>query len=270
MTRLAHTLARTGRLTGLIAAGLLLVAVTVAPALATSTSSPAVAPPASTTQDFQPTRCADAWFKAASDPSVTTYRTVGACEIDRRLGTIDRLTSAIKDAPALTGDHRTALQAILDGSATGLRSLRQKIESDTTLAELRPDVRSIFTDYRVYALTTRQVWLVRAADAVDAAGAALGTTAGNLTTLIARAKADGRDVTSANTHLGAMQAAVARALADVNGVAAKVLPLTPAQWNRGTAGPVLRAAHDSIAGARAELRTAMAEARQVIAALAAG
>ena len=58
------------------------------------------------------------------------------------------------------------------------------------------------------------------------------------------------------------------ALAGVDGVADDVLPLTPADWNDGTAGPILRDARQAIVDAKADLRTAMAEARQVIAALA--
>jgi hypothetical protein len=65
-----------------------------------------------------------------------------------------------------------------------------------------------------------------------------------------------------------MEAAIAEALAGVDGVAYEVLPLTPADWNAGTAGPVLREARHAIVDARADLRTAMAEAGQVIAALA--
>jgi hypothetical protein len=75
-------------------------------------------------------------------------------------------------------------------------------------------------------------------------------------------------VTEAKNHLAAMEAAIEEALSGVAGVADEVLPLTPAGWNAGTAGPVLRDARQAIVDARADLRTAMAEARQVIAALA--
>jgi hypothetical protein len=212
--------------------------------------------------------CAEDWRKARAEPTVENYQAVGLCEIDRRLATIDRLGNGIETARALTDDHQAALQRILDRSAAGLRSLRAEIEADTTVPELRKDIESVFEDFRIYTLVTPQVRLVIAADTVERAGAALNDTAVNLATLIARAEANGRDVAEAKGHLAAMETAIDEALAGVDGVAARVLPLTPPDWNAGLAGPILRAARQSIADARADLRTATAEARLVIAALA--
>jgi hypothetical protein len=263
--------ARLARFAGPAASLVLAAAVAVTPALAAP--APDVQAGSVRTSQAQRTvdrvRCAEAWRKAAANPTVESYQAVGTCEIDRRLATIDRLGNAIESARALTDDQQAALQRILDGSTAGLRALRAEIEADTTLAELRPDIKSIFEDYRIYVLVTRQVWLVTASDTVDAAGAALDREAADLQTLIDEAEANGKDVTDAKAHLGAMESAVDAALASVDGVAEDVLPLTPADWNAGAAGPILRAAHQSIVDARGDLRTAMSEARQVIAALAA-
>lgn len=211
--------------------------------------------------------CADEWLAVRTTPSVETLKAAGLCEIDRRLATIERLNTVVDTSRALTDAHQAALEAILDGSAAGLRALRAEIEADTTVPELREDIRSIFEDFRIYALVTRQVWLVNGDDLVDAAGARLGQAADRLAAAIAQAEANGKDVTEARAHLAAMQAAIADALAAVDGDAEAVLDLTPADWNAGTASPILRAARESIAAARADLRTAMTEARQVLAAL---
>ncbi|HEX5590340.1 MAG TPA: hypothetical protein VFX65_08645 [Candidatus Limnocylindrales bacterium] len=262
--------ARIARIAGLLAA--LGVALTVAAAPVLAAPRPATQAGAGQLAQAEELtarhRCAAAWRAAAAEPTVANYQAVGFCEIDRRLATIDRLGSAIEDARALTDDHQRALEQILDDAATGLRELRAEIEADASLAELREDIRSIFEDFRIYVLVVRQVWLVVAADTVDAAGAALGETGADLAVLIERAEAAGQDVTEAVEHHAAMEAAVAAALAAVDGVADDVLPLTPADWNDGTAGPILRAARQAIADARADLRTAMTEARQVVAALA--
>jgi len=213
-------------------------------------------------------RCATAWRGANADPTVENLQAVGTCEIDRRLATIGRLGNAVDNARALTDAHQTALEAILADSAAGLRALRAEILADTTVPELRADIKRIFEDFRIYALVTRQVWLVTAADTVDATGAALNEAAADLASLIAQAEANGKDVTQAKADLAAMKAAIDEAFAGVSVVAAKVLPLTPADWNAGTAGPVLREARAAIQAARADLRTAMAQARKVIADLA--
>jgi len=263
--------ARLARHAGALMGLLLVLAVGATPVLAASApgARAGTAPAGQAEQLTDRARCAGAWRTAAADPTVANYQAVGLCEIDRRLATIDRLGDAISGSRPLTDSHQAALQAILDDSAAGLRALRAEIEADTTLPELREDIGSIFEDFRIYVLVVRQVWLVVAADTVDAAVAALDETAADLAVLIERAEAGGQDVTEAKAHLEAMEAAIAEAMAGVDGVAEDVLPLTPADWNAGTAGPVLREARQAIADARADLRTAMAEARQVIAALAA-
>ena len=269
MNRTISHLAGLARIAGPLTGVLLALAVAATPALAASRAAGQAAGSMAPAQELTSRhRCAEAGRAAAADPSVEHYQAVGLCEIDRRLATIDRLGSAIEGSRALTDDHQAALQAILDASGAGLPALRAEIEADTTLAELREDIGSIFEDYRIYVLVVRQVWLVVAADTVDVAGAALDETAADLAVLIERAEAAGKDVTEAKAHLAAMEAAIAEALAGVDGVAEDVLPLTPAQWNDGTAGPVLREARQAIVDAKADLRTATAEARQVIAALA--
>ena len=255
-----------GPMTALILAAL----VTVSPVLAAATprADAATSSGGQVAELAGRARCTEAWLKAAADPTVENYQAVGTCEIDRRLATIERLGNAVDTARALTDDHQAALTRILDSSAAGLRALRAEIAADTTLAELHADIRSIFSDYRIYVLVVRQVWLVIGADTVTAAGAALDNTAADLATLIARAEANGQDVTEAKAHLAAMEAAIDEAVNGVAGVAADVLPLTPADWNAGTAGPILRAARQAVVEARTDLRTAMGEARKVITALA--
>jgi hypothetical protein len=269
MNRTVSRLGRLTRIAGPLAGVLLALAVAATPALAAlrpaTPSAASVAPAEELTGRH---RCATAWRAAAADPTVANYQKVGFCEIDRRLATIDRLGNAIEGSRPLTDGHQAALEAILDDSAAGLRALRAEIEADTTLPELREDIGSIFEDYRIYVLVVRQVWLVVAADTVDVTGAALDETAADLAVLIERAEAAGQDVIEAKGHLAAMEASIAEALAGVDGVAEDVLPLTPADWNAGTAGPVLREARQAITDARADLRTATAEARQVIASLA--
>jgi len=258
-----HAVRLAGPLTGLVLAAL----VGVTPALAAP--APETVPgAASQSAELNARRfCAREWAAAKAEPTVAHLQAVGFCEIDRRLVTIDRLQAVVDGARALTDAHETALEAILGTSATGLRALRAEIAADTTVTELRTDIRRIFEDFRIYALVSRQVQLVRAADTVDAAGASLTTASGRLEGLIDQAEANGKDVTEARAHLAAMEAAIDEALTDVDGVADEVLVLTPAGWNAGTAGPVLREARGAIGSARVDLGTAKAEARQVVAAL---
>jgi len=249
------------RLAGGIAGLALAAAVAVGPVLA------ATRPAANLAAGTAGSACADARTALRTAPSLSSLKAFGDCEIDRRLATIARLRTAIGDAKALTSDHRAALRAILDSSEAGLSALKPKIDADTDLAALKADVHSIFDDYRIYVLVVRQVHLVGGDDRVAAAAARLTGVADKLQAAITTAQGQGKDVTGASAHLAAMRAAIAAALGQVDGDAAAVLPLLPADWNAGTAKPILDAAHASLDAARADLATALAEAKAAKAAL---
>ncbi len=256
------------RLTGLLA-GLAVAASLALPALASPARPQAIGDlsgaPAAT--DTGIVRCSAAWQKAKADPTVANFQAVGFCEIDRRLVTIDRLSGLVTEAGVLTDDHKTALMTILRSDKTGLTALRAQIGTDTTVAALRTDIRKIYTDFRIYVLVARQVRLVRADDRVGAAAGRLDDATARLTDAIARAKAKGKDVTVAQGHLDAMVAAIGKARDEVAGDADLILAQTPAAWNGGTAKPILDAARASISAAHTDLRTALSEAKAVLAAL---
>lgn len=256
------------RLAGTFAVLALTVSVAM-PALASAASSGRVsdrsAAPLSAESDAA--RCRPDWQAAKDDRTLAKVQAVGFCEIDRRLVTINRLQALVRASDGLTDAHATALTRILDHSEIGLKALRREIAADTTVASATEDVRRIFTDFRIYALVTRQVALVRADDRVDTAVNRLTHASDQLAAAIARAAGNGKDVTVAQGHLDAMIAAIGEARAEVAGDAGAVLEQTPATWNAGTAKPILDAARASIAAARSDLRTAMTEARAVLAAL---
>jgi len=171
-------------------------------------------------------------------------------------------------AAPTAGLHFT--QALLDriaSSRTGLGSLKREIDGDTTVEQLKVDLPRIATDFRVYLLLAPQVNLVRGADAATAAAARLGQEAQRLQQLIDFARSRGKDVAAAQAALVAMQHDLANAGAQLSGLSAKLLALTPADWNDGRAKPVLDAARSAERSAHAELLSARRDAQAVIAAL---
>lgn len=256
------------RLAGLLAGAA--VAVTVAmPTLAAPTRPQTIGDPvvAEASTDTGVARCAADWVTARANPTVANLQAVGYCEIDRRLTTLDRLRGLVSAAGVLTDAHKTTLGGILNGATSGLTALRAHIGADVTVVALRTDIRKIYTDYRVYVLDARQVRLVRGDDRVGAAADRLDQATSRLADAIARAQAKGKDVTAAQGHLDAMTAAISKARNEVAGDADAVLAQTPAAWNTGTAKPILDAARASISAAASDLRTAVSEARAVLAAL---
>ncbi len=235
--------------------------------LAGSVFAASPAPAATAPTPKADTVCAAQRAAAKKDPSVPHLIALGNCEIDRRYVTLNRLQGAVIVAPYLTSSDRTALENEIGSTRTGLQGLKATIDADTTVDALKTDLPKIATDYRVYLLVVPQVHLTRGADAESAASSRLTTVAGRLQDLITFAQSQGRDVTAAKAALAAMTTDIADAQGQLSGLSGKILALTPADWNGGTAAPVLNGARASEKSAHDELAAARNEAKAVIAAL---
>lgn len=193
--------------------------------------------------------------------TVETLRAFGDCEINRRFTTLTTLSSKIAASKVMTSDQAAALQSEIDATRSGSTDLKASIDGDTTVAALKLDIVKIATQFRVYLLVGPQVNLVNASDAVLAAQTKFATINTNLAARIATAKAAGKDTAAAQASLDAMNASVSAAVNLATPLPAQLLPLTPAQYNGGTAGPVLNSARSAVVQARNDLKTAMADAK---------
>ena len=211
--------------------------------------------------------CATAAAAVKAGATVDKLHAFGDCEINRRFTTLDSLTAKITSSKVMTSADKTALQGEIGSTRSGLTSLKATIDAETAIPALRVDITKIATDYRVYLLVAPQVHLVNAADGVLAAQTKFADVGTKLAARIATAKAAGKDTTAAQADLDAMNAAVAAAGNLAGPVPAKLLPLTPAQYNGGTAGPVLTSARAALTQARNDLKSAVADAKACRAAL---
>jgi hypothetical protein len=198
---------------------------------------------------------------AATDATTTLagIKTRSASEIARRQTALAaRLTLVTSSSPNLTAADRTALGTLITNDQAGLTALGTKIAADTDLATAKADHQQIFTGYRVFALALPQTRLVRANDALIAV--ALPRLTDAQTRLVtALAKAGKTDQAAAK--MADLQAQIAAIRTATDGLSAKVLGLTPAQWN---------ADHTVLAGPRQSLtssRTALQKARADIVAV---
>ncbi len=199
---------------------------------------------------------------AVSDrPTLEELKAFGDCEIARRITILDMLTTRIDKAEFAPANHAAHLTNEVRTTKNGLLDLKAKIDAETDIAALKTEIRQIATDFRVYALVAPKVNLVLGADRALAADERFEDIDQKLSDLIAQAEAAGKDVTDARAHLARMNAAVDKAMALAGPIPDAVLPLTVAQFNAGTAGPVLADARTKLAEARAQLRTAVAEAK---------
>ncbi len=212
-------------------------------------------------------RCAEAWRAFSNDPTIAEGIALGDCEIDRRIDDLGTVRARVVASVVMTDGHQTTVLRIIDSTTHDLRALRAEIHADTDLAELTADLRRIAHDFRVYVLVIPQAHLTNAADAVIAIGRRFDAFHEKATGYIERAKAAGYDTTTAEEALASMNRHVAAAEKLVDGLADKVLELTPADWNDGTAKPILDEARRDLRQAREELRAARADAKAVIDAL---
>jgi len=203
----------------------------------------------------------------ARDDGVGNLRTLGDCEIDRRLDTITKLQARVAGAAALTAADRATLQSQLAADASGLTTLRARIDGETDVSVLKTDLGKIATDFRIYLLMAPKVAEAIAAETELAAVGRLGTLQTKLQARIDAAHAAGKDVTGAQADLDAMTAKASQISPLVAGIPAAVLPLTPAQYNAGTATPILASSRTSIQSGRGLLIGARADARACVAAL---
>ena len=255
-------LAARGALASIVIGGLLVIG-SVAPTYAVGATSPLV-PEAGTAAAAR--SCTDE-TAAARDRSVASLRALGDCEIDRRLDTITKLQSRVTDAAALAAGDRAALLSQLTADTSGLTALRAVIDGETNIDALRADLKKIATDFRIYLLQVPKVAGVIAADNELAAVGRLGTRSTKLQARVDTDKAAGKDVTGAQSDLDAMNAKVAQVSSLVAGVPAALLPLTPAEYNAGTAKPVLLSSRTSLQSGRGLLAGARADALACVAAL---
>ncbi len=200
-------------------------------------------------------QCA-AELAAARDDGIGSLRALGDCEIDRRLATITKLQGRVTAAKGLTDADRSTLQSQLADDASGLTALRATIDGETNVTALRADLKQIVTSFRIYVLMAPKTAEVIAADTELAAVTRLGTVESRLQARIAADK----DTAQAQSDLNAMQAKVLGVAPLVQGVPASVLPLTPAQYNAGTARPILASSRTSLRTGRGLLAAARADA----------
>ena len=205
--------------------------------------------------------CAAERTAARSTPTTESLRALGDCEINRRFVTLNALSAKIAASKVLTSSDASALSAIVSPTRSGLTSLKATIDAETDLTALKADIAKIAPDYRVYLVVVPQVNLVNGADMVIAAQAKFATVNTNLSARIAAAKAAGKNTTAAQAALDSMNASVAAAVALATPLPGKLLLLTPAQYNGGTAGPVIQSARTDLGKARDDIKAAIASAK---------
>lgn len=127
-------------------------------------------------------------------------------EIDRRVTSINNLITHIQGLKRLSDADKTNFLTKAQTEINALTTLRAKIDADTDVPTLRNDIKSIFNEYRVYALFLPQVRILSSVDVMGDIADAMGQLASKLQTRINTAKSNGHDVTALQASLDDLQA----------------------------------------------------------------
>lgn len=193
----------------------------------------------------------------ASVPTVDRHSTLAQIQAAASTATSDRITklkAAITKVDAntsLTSNDRTTVLATFNADIKAMGDLESKIAADTTVDTALADYRSIFTSYRVYAVAIPQAFEAAGADRLT--GTAIPKLQSAHDKLAADLAAHPTKWTDAmKAQLNDMQSKISDASSHANGLAARALAVTPAQYN---------ADKTVVTGLRADLKTAVSDTK---------
>ncbi|HET9173953.1 MAG TPA: hypothetical protein VFN56_01585 [Candidatus Saccharimonadales bacterium] len=181
---------------------------------------------------------------------LATLQSKGAAEITRRITSLNAAAAKLNSLTKITTSDKAYLSNEINTEISGLTSLQSKLAADTTLSDARTDVKSIYTDYRVYALLLPKTWIVKAADGQQVAEGNLTALASKLQSRLDSAKESGKEVTQLQNELNDMETQTRNAQAISQPMEQKVLTLQPSDFNSD---------HSILSGDVAQLKTAHAD-----------
>ncbi len=200
---------------------------------------------------------------SAADPKgLDAARTAVTNRINLRLTALQKDTTVLGAAKNINADHKATLTALIGQDTSGLTGLKTKVAGETTVAAVKADAASMVNDYRIFMLVGPKTRLSSAGDAETAATAKLRTAHDKLADLVAKAKTAGKDTTTAEQELADMSAALDKATSSINGQVAAVLAVQPGPDATAIQAKV-SAVRAALADARADLSTALADAKKV-------
>jgi hypothetical protein len=198
----------------------------------------------------------------AADITVAQAKVEITRRIDLRLAALARFDVETTRARHLTDAHRATLHSLIKQDIAGLVRLRVKVRGETMLSALRADATSMVNDYRVFLLVGPKVRLSFVGDTEDFAIDRLHKVHDTLAALVAKAKAAGKDTSTAEQELADMQTDLNKASADIDGQVTALLAIQPGPDGPGITAKVTAVRHALGAG-RTDIRAAVTKAKQV-------
>jgi hypothetical protein len=208
---------------------------------------------------------ADGTPKPTNHSSLAQIQAAGAIQTANRITALNAGITKVNATTTLTSADKSTILGTLNGDLSGMKTLQAKIAADTDATVALADYRSMYTEYRVYAVGLQQSYIAASADGLT--GTAIPKLQSAASKISALFAADPSKATPAlQAQLADMQAKTADAVTKTSGLAAAALAVTPAAYNANHAVLVdLRAAaRDALTDSKA----AAQDGQAILAALA--
>jgi len=205
---------------------------------------------------------------AAQQQRLATIKNRGCAEINRRLTQLNRLDSLINAATHISASDKATLIGQVANEVSGLQQLEATLNSETTLAAAIADAQNIILGYRVYALVTPKVHIIKVADDEQVTETNLITLTTKLQDRITTAQSQGKNVATLQSQLNDLTTQAKNAQAISSTIEASVIGLQPTDYNSnhavlsGDAGQ-LQTAHIDNQAALKDAKTMVTELRSL-------
>ena len=178
-------------------------------------------------------------------------------QVANRVDLLNRLLVRVNGLKRLSANEKSQFSSEIQTDINNLNQIKTKCDSDTTLPILRADVRTIYTNLRIYAVFAPQVRLLVAADSLDYVD---GLLAGYSTKLQFRINQQGNPA-NLTSLLNDMNAKISDAQTQYTNAENLILPLNPASYPNSN--QVLQNARTDIRNGASDLRSAWQDAIQI-------
>ena len=187
-------------------------------------------------------------------------------EIDRRIKALSNLETNINLMNRVSAEEKTSLSSSIQSQIDALTNLKTKISSDSDLATLKTDIKSITASYRIFALIIPQGHITATVDKIHSTIDMMTAFQAKLQSRIDVSKSAGSDTATMATLISDMSAKLANAKTEADAAMSLSAGLKPDNGDQAifkSNNEALKSAREKIKSARADLRLAREDAQKI-------
>lgn len=201
-------------------------------------------------------------FEKVRSTQIESLKTRAELEIDNRISVLNNALTKLGAAKKLSETSKSTITSQIENYVAILNTLKTKIGSDTDLATLRQDAKSVYSNFKTYAVLLPEIHLLTSADAMMTTADNLSAIVAKLETRIQTAQQGGQDVNNLNKILDDMKSKISSAKLHYTSVQSDALALKAEGLPENKT--VIQNMRSKIKAGSADLRSAQQDARQIV------